>query len=136
MLFSELALHERVQKALSELGFEQATPVQEQTLPLAMTGKDLMVSAETGSGKTAAFLLPMLNHMHTTPSPKTSTRGLVLVPTRELGLQVLKECEALARYTFIKAGLIVLSLSHKSYLGLSFSETNQDHDSFTSSTLV
>ena len=107
MLFSELALHERVQKALSELGFEQATPVQEQTLPLAMTGKDLMVSAETGSGKTAAFLLPMLNHMHTTPSPKTSTRGLVLVPTRELGLQVLKECEALARYTFIKAGLIV-----------------------------
>ncbi|WP_257295431.1 DEAD/DEAH box helicase [Endozoicomonas sp. YOMI1] len=107
MLFSELALHERVQKALYELGFEQATPVQEQTLPLAMTGKDLMVSAETGSGKTAAFLLPMLNHMHTTPSPKTSTRALVLVPTRELGLQVLKECEALARYTYIKAGLIV-----------------------------
>lgn len=107
MLFSELALHKRLQKALSVLGFEQATPVQEQTLPLAMTGKDLMVSAETGSGKTAAFLLPMLNHMHTTTSSQMGTRGLVLVPSRELGLQVFKECEALARYTYIKSGLIV-----------------------------
>ena len=107
MLFSELALHERVLKALAEQGFTHATPVQEQTLPLAMAGKDLMVSAETGSGKTAAFLLPMLNHMHTTPAPKSATRGLILVPTRELGLQVLKEWQALSSYTFIKAGLIV-----------------------------
>ncbi len=107
MLFSELALDERVQKALTELGFEQATPVQAQTLPLAISGKDLMASAETGSGKTAAFLLPMLNHMHTSKADNTSTRGLILVPTRELGLQVLKECEALARYTWVKAGLIV-----------------------------
>ena len=107
MLFSELALDERVQKALTELGFEQATPVQAQALPLAISGKDLMVSAETGSGKTAAFLLPMLNHMHTNRANNTSTRGLILVPTRELGLQVLKECEALARYTWVKAGLIV-----------------------------
>ncbi len=107
MLFSELALDERVQKALTELGFEQATPAQTQTLPLAISGKDLMVSAETGSGKTAAFLLPMLNHMHTHKADNTSTRGLILVPTRELGLQVLKECEALARYTWVKAGLIV-----------------------------
>ena len=90
MLFSELALAERVQKALTELGFEQATLVQVQALPLVISGKDLMVSAETGSGKTAAFLLPMLNHMHTHKANNTSTRGLILVPTRELGLQVLK----------------------------------------------
>lgn len=107
MLFSELALDERVQKALTELGFEQATPVQAQTLPLAISGQDLLVSAETGSGKTAAFLLPMLNHMHTNRANNTSTRGLILVPTRELAQQVLKECEALARYTWVKAGLIV-----------------------------
>ena len=107
MLFSDLELHERVQKALAESGFTEATPVQEQTLPLALAGKDLMVSAETGSGKTAAFLLPMIHFMHTNASPKTSTRALILVPTRELGLQVLKECENLARYTYIKAGLIV-----------------------------
>ncbi len=107
LLFSDLELHERVQKALAISGFTEATPVQEQTLPLILTGKDLMVSAETGSGKTAAFLLPMIHHMHTQTSPKTSTRALILVPTRELGLQVLKECESLARYTYIKAGLIV-----------------------------
>ncbi|MGB0361252.1 MAG: DEAD/DEAH box helicase, partial [Endozoicomonas sp.] len=61
MLFSDLELHERVQKALAESGFTEATPVQEQTLPLILAGKDLMVSAETGSGKTAAFLLPMIH---------------------------------------------------------------------------
>lgn len=107
MLFSELALHERVQKALTELGFDKATPVQEKTLPLAMAGKDLMVSAETGSGKTAAFLLPMLNHMHSHPAPRSATRALILVPTRELALQVIQACEKLAQYTYIKAGLIM-----------------------------
>lgn len=107
LLFSELALHERVQKALTDLGFQNATPVQEKALPKILAGKDLMVSAETGSGKTAAFLLPMLSHMHSNPAPKSSTRGLILVPTRELALQVLKACEALARFTYIKAGLII-----------------------------
>lgn len=107
MLFSELALHERVQKALTELGFDKATPVQEKTLPLAMVGKDLMVSAETGSGKTAAFLLPILNHMHSHPAPQSSTRALILVPTRELARQVFQACEKLAQYTYIKTGLIM-----------------------------
>ena len=107
LLFSDLALHERLQKALNELGFEKATPVQEQTLPKVLEGKDLMVSAETGSGKTAAFLLPMLNHMHSNPAPTSSTRALILVPTRELAQQILAECEKLARYTFIKAGMII-----------------------------
>ncbi len=107
LLFSDLALHERLQKALTELGFEKATPVQEQTLPKVLEGKDLMVSAETGSGKTAAFLLPMLNHMHNHPAPKSSTRALILVPTRELAQQILAECEKLTRYTFIKTGMII-----------------------------
>lgn len=107
MIFTELALHERLQKALTELGFEKATPVQEQTLPKVIAGSDLMVSAETGSGKTAAFLLPMLNHMQNNPAPNSSTRALILVPTRELAQQVLKDCEALAKYTFIKAGMII-----------------------------
>ena len=107
MIFTELALHERLQKALSELGFEKATPVQEQTLPKVLSGKDLMVSAETGSGKTAAFLLPILNYMHDNPAPNASTRALILVPTRELAQQVLKECEALAKFTFVKAGMII-----------------------------
>ncbi|OED44854.1 RNA helicase [Endozoicomonas sp. (ex Bugula neritina AB1)] len=107
LLFSDLALNERLQKALNELGFDKATPVQEQTFPKVLEGKDLMVSAETGSGKTAAFLLPILNHLQSNPAPKSSTRALILVPTRELAQQILAECEKLARYTFIKAGMII-----------------------------
>ena len=106
MIFSELALHERLQKALDKLEFTQATPVQEATIPEVLKGKDLIVNAETGSGKTAAFLLPMLEHMQSNPAPHSSTRGLILVPTRELARQVLAECEKLAGFTYIKAGLI------------------------------
>ena len=106
MQFSDLALHERLQKALSELGFDKATPVQEETIPRALESRDLLVNAETGSGKTAAFLLPMLHHMQNNPAPKSSTRGLILVPTRELARQVLQECESLAKFTYLKVGLI------------------------------
>ena len=106
MIFSELALHERLQKALGKLEFPQATPVQEATIPEVLEGKDLIVNAETGSGKTAAFLLPMLHHMQMNPALQSSTRGLILVPTRELARQVLEESEKLAAFTWIKAGLI------------------------------
>lgn len=106
MLFSDLALHERLQKALTERDFSKATPVQAAVIPKALDGKDLLVSSETGSGKTIAFLLPALNHFQNTPAPRSSTRMLILVPTRELARQVLEEAEALARFTQIKAGLI------------------------------
>ena len=106
MLFSEMSLHERLQKALDELNFTEATPVQSAVMPGAMDKKDLMVCSETGSGKTAAFLLPALNHFQNNPAPRSSTRMLILVPTRELARQVLEECEKLARFTFIKAGVI------------------------------
>ncbi|WP_370514671.1 DEAD/DEAH box helicase [Endozoicomonas sp. OPT23] len=105
-MFSELSLHERLLKALDELSFTEATPVQSAVLPKAMDKKDLMVCSETGSGKTAAFLLPALNHFQDNPAPQSSTRMLILVPTRELARQVFDECEKLTRYTFIKTGLI------------------------------
>lgn len=106
MIFSELALHEHLQKALDKLEFTRATPVQEATIPEVLKGKDLIVTAETGSGKTAAFLLPMLHHMQNNPAPRSSTRGLILVPTRELARQVLADCEKLAGFTWTKAGMI------------------------------
>ena len=117
MLFSDLTLNERLQKALSELGFSEATPVQEAVLSKTLApaaddtsehipANDLMVCSETGSGKTAAFLLPALNHFQNNPASRSSTRMLVLVPTRELARQVLKECESLVRFTYIKVDLI------------------------------
>ncbi|WP_062265069.1 DEAD/DEAH box helicase [Endozoicomonas arenosclerae] len=106
MLFSDLELHERLQKALTERKFSEATPVQAAVIPKALEGKDLLVSSETGSGKTAAFLLPAMDHFQNNPAPRSSTRMLILVPTRELARQVLEEAEALARFTHINAGLI------------------------------
>ncbi|KEQ19567.1 DEAD/DEAH box helicase [Endozoicomonas numazuensis] len=106
MLFSDLALHERLQKALTERDFSEATPVQAAVIPKALDGKDLMVSSETGSGKTAAFLLPALNHFQNNPAPRSSTRMLILVPTRELARQVMEETESLAQFTHLTAGLI------------------------------
>lgn len=110
-MFTELnpdnLLNERLLKALDKLGFNQPTDVQKQSIPLAMAGKDLLVSAETGSGKTAAFLLPTLHRLMACDAPNTGTRALVLVPTRELARQVAKDCQTLASFSAIKVGLII-----------------------------
>src|SRR5690606_38163404 len=89
------------------------TPVQAQAIPLALAGRDLLVNAATGSGKTAAFLLPILQRMISEPPPKEGTRALVLVPTRELARQIGKECELLASYCGLKVGVITGGLELK-----------------------
>jgi len=102
-LFSELPLHERLLKALAELSFQQPTEVQQQAIPAAIAGRDLYVIAQTGSGKTAAYVLPMLQRLLQDDSKPLAPRGLILVPTRELARQVLKDIAALAQFTFLKA---------------------------------
>ena len=104
--FSSLSLAEQLLSATSKMGFDQPTPVQVQAIPLALEHKDLLVSAETGSGKTAAFLLPTLHHLLTLPSRKSGTRALVLTPTRELAQQIFKHCQQLTEFTELKTGLI------------------------------
>ncbi|MFP6805759.1 MAG: DEAD/DEAH box helicase [Pseudomonadales bacterium] len=106
-LFSELPLHQNLIKGLDKLGFSEATEVQVQSIPPALAGKDLMISAKTGSGKTAAFVLPMLNRLLENEAPKTDTRALILLPTRELALQTQKSFEKFAAFTDIKCGLII-----------------------------
>jgi len=104
--FSSLSLDEQLLSAVKKLGFEQPTPVQLQSIPLALEHKDLLVSAETGSGKTAAFLLPTLHHLLTLPSGKSGVRALILTPTRELAQQIFKHCQQLTEFTDLKTGLI------------------------------
>jgi len=104
--FADLNLHERLIKALGELEITTPTPVQTAAIPAALEGRDLRVVARTGSGKTAAFLLPMLHQLLQYSRPRTDTRALILLPTRELAQQTLKQVEALGRYTFIKAELL------------------------------
>jgi superfamily II DNA/RNA helicase len=105
-VFTSLNLHERLLKAIAQLGYTEPTAVQLTAIPPALEGKDLRVIAQTGSGKTAAFVLPMLHQLLQDSKPRTATRALILLPTRELALQTLKQVELLAQFTFIKAALI------------------------------
>ncbi|PCI51024.1 MAG: RNA helicase [Moraxellaceae bacterium] len=91
-------------QAISEAGFKTLTPVQKETIDPALDGQDLFVSAETGSGKTVAYLLPTLERLLACQSD--ATLALILVPTRELAQQVLRQAKLFARYTKIKLGLI------------------------------
>nr|WP_188865164.1 DEAD/DEAH box helicase [Pseudomonas asuensis] len=105
-LFSDFDLHERLLKALDTLKFKKPTPVQEAAIGPALDGRDLRVTARTGSGKTAAFVLPILHRLLSEPKPQAGARALILLPTRELAQQTLKEVERFAQFTFLKAGLI------------------------------
>ncbi len=105
-VFSQFALHERLLKAVAELKFVEPTPVQAAAIPPALEGRDLRVTAQTGSGKTAAFVLPMLNRLMGDAKPRVVIRAVILLPTRELAQQTLKEVERFSQFTFIKSGLI------------------------------
>lgn len=86
MKFSELGIHDDLLDAISYMGYKEATPIQEQAIPIILDGKDLIACAQTGTGKTAAFLLPILDLLADMPSGETST--LIIVPTRELCMQI------------------------------------------------
>jgi len=105
-VFSQFNLHERLLKAVTELKFQEPTPVQVAAIPPAMEGKDIRAIAQTGSGKTASFVLPVLDRLMDDVRPGTRTRVLILLPTRELAQQTLQQVKAFARYTFLKAQLI------------------------------
>ena len=97
MPFSHLGLHADLLRGVRELGFTRPTPIQEQAIPPALAGRDVMAGAMTGSGKTAAFVLPILHRLSS--KPRGTTRALVLTPTRELAAQIAEHLEALAIHT-------------------------------------
>lgn len=104
--FAELGLHERLLKAIEALAFTSPTPVQCHAIPPALDGRDLFAIARTGSGKTAAFVLPLLHRLLAGDSKSLAPRALILSPTRELARQILGDVEALARFTFLKAEVV------------------------------
>src|SRR5687768_13496682 len=101
MPFRSLKLHPSLLAGVKELGFSQPTPIQADAIPPAIAGKDLLACAMTGSGKTAAFLLPILHRL--LDKPRGTTRALILTPTRELAAQVHQELNDLAVHTPITA---------------------------------
>ena len=97
MPFTSLHLHPDLLRGIRELGFARPTPIQSEAIPPALAGRDLLACAMTGSGKTAAFLLPILHKL--IDRPRRTTRALVLTPTRELAAQILEDMNALAVHT-------------------------------------
>src|SRR5687768_829644 len=97
MPFTSLHLHADLLKGIRELGFARPTPIQAEAIPAAMQGRDLLACAQTGSGKTAAFLLPIMHRL--LEKPRRSTRALVLTPTRELAAQIQEDLTSLAVHT-------------------------------------
>ncbi|MGE5092127.1 MAG: DEAD/DEAH box helicase [Bacillota bacterium] len=104
MPFSNFGLHPDLVRGIRELGFTRPTPIQEQAIPPALEGKDVLACAMTGSGKTAAFVLPILQRLM--PKKRGTTRALVLTPTRELAAQIEQHFSQLAMHTPISAAAI------------------------------
>jgi len=102
--FTGLGLHASLLKGLKDLGFTRPTAIQADAIPLAMAGKDLLACAMTGSGKTAAFLLPILHKLM--DKPRGTTRALVLTPTRELAAQIVEDLNDLAVHTPLTAAAV------------------------------
>ncbi|XP_059622324.1 probable ATP-dependent RNA helicase DDX27 [Phlebotomus argentipes] len=105
--FLELNLSKPLERAINKLGFIHPTPIQAATIPLALAGRDICGCAGTGTGKTAAYMLPTLERLLHRPSNQMVTRVLVLVPTRELGVQVFTVTKDLGQFTRIETCLAV-----------------------------
>ena len=97
-------LHPAISRGIEGFGFTEPTPIQRDAIPPALAGRDVLACAMTGSGKTAAFVLPILQQMAGTPSGRT--RALIVTPTRELASQIHEHIEALARHTPVKSATV------------------------------
>jgi ATP-dependent RNA helicase RhlE len=109
--FSKLSLAEPLARAVAEMGYESMTPIQAQAIPVVLAGRDVMGAAQTGTGKTAAFSLPllqrMLKHENASTSPaRHPVRALVLLPTRELADQVAQQVKLYAKYTNLRSAVV------------------------------
>ena len=109
--FSNLQLAPTLARAVAEMGYESMTPIQAQAIPVVLAGQDVMGAAQTGTGKTAAFSLPllqrMLRHENSSTSPaRHPVRALVLLPTRELADQVAQQIKLYAKYTQLRSTVV------------------------------
>jgi superfamily II DNA/RNA helicase len=113
LLFNQLNLHENLIKAIDACGFDEPTEIQQQAIPAVLSGRDLIASAQTGTGKTAAFVLPALQRLLTPAQKKgKGPRVLVLTPTRELAIQVNDHIRQFSRFSKFVTGTVVGGMSY------------------------
>ncbi len=98
MYFSELPLNDQVLDALDAMRFEECTPIQEQSIPIILEGRDLIAVAQTGTGKTAAYLLPVLNELSEGKHPEDAINCIIMAPTRELAQQIDQQMEGFSYF--------------------------------------
>ena len=108
MTFRELGFDEPILRAITEKGYDTPTPIQTAAIPTGLERNDLMASAQTGTGKTAAFVLPILQHLNNSPRPKNNKGPLVLIltPTRELAAQINQNIEDYGKYLSVKTTVV------------------------------
>ena len=112
MTFDNLNLIEPILKALQEEGYSTPTPIQEKSIPILLQGKDLLGCAQTGTGKTAAFSIPILQKLYKTDNRK-SIKALILTPTRELAIQIGESFSAYGKYTGLRHAVIFGGVGQK-----------------------
>ena len=113
MRFNELKLDPRIQQSIDKAGFTEATEIQQRAIPVVLSGTDLMASAQTGTGKTAAFVLPALQRiLRPSKKPGNGPRVLVLTPTRELAMQVNQNIRQLSRFSKVSTGSIIGGMAY------------------------
>src|SRR5271165_6516889 len=112
--FTELPLSSALQQKLAAAQFTTLTPIQEHAIPFALEGKDVIGTAQTGTGKTLAFLIPIIEMLNREPSRQAAV--LVLLPTRELAMQVHEQYEQLRAKNMSKAALVIGGVSEKAQI--------------------
>ena len=111
--FTDLNLDPKILKAIEDVGYESPTPIQAEAIPLALQGRDVLGIAQTGTGKTASFVLPMLNALSKGRARARMPRSLVLCPTRELAAQVAENFESYSKYLKLNMALLIGGVSFK-----------------------
>ncbi len=116
MTFRELNISEPILRALEEKNYQTPTPIQHKAIPVALSGKDMFGLAQTGTGKTAAFAIPIINELCKAPKVKKAKReikALVLTPTRELAIQIAESFATYSKYTNVRHGVIFGGVKYK-----------------------
>lgn len=111
MLFQDLGLSDNVLQAINELGYEKPTPIQEKSIPIVLMGRDVLGSAQTGTGKTASFTLPMIDILDSGRAKARMPRSLILTPTRELAAQIAESFTGFCKYQKLTMALLIGGVS-------------------------
>ena len=111
MNFTDLGLCDELSKAVADLGYESPTPIQEKSIPIVLMGRDILGSAQTGTGKTASFTLPMIEILASGRAKARLPRSLILAPTRELAAQVAESFEKFSTYHKLTMALLIGGVS-------------------------